>query len=302
MDVAGVKLFLEVAEAGSLSKVAARRQTAQSHISRQVTDFEDRCGGRLFRRTGRGVALTEFGERALARLRPWLQETEQIAQELHSESGQLTGQVRWDHSLSGAPLMTRLSAARAQRSARSAKRRVGARRHGHRHGGPARSCSASAQCCENDRQPCVVPPSSFPPGDPLTADATLNSRGCKACAWCRRHLPATGAIADEPRWPRLPAEAVAEADSSCTKRGWPVRAPSAWGPSRWPRNCAAARCRPRNWLRPDLSRRMTLLPKQGASPACRVVAQTVQELVAAWETSSPNHDDQPAGTGGTPSP
>jgi hypothetical protein len=47
---------------------------------------------------------------------------------------------------------------------------------------------------------------------------------------------------------------------------------------------------------------MTLLPKQGASPACRVVAQTVQELVAAWETSSPNHDDQPAGTGGTPSP
>ena len=54
MNLASVKLFLEVAEAGSLSKVAARRQTVQSHISRQITDFEAQCGGRLFRRTGRG--------------------------------------------------------------------------------------------------------------------------------------------------------------------------------------------------------------------------------------------------------
>ena len=60
MNVSNVRLFLEVAEAGSLSKVAARRQTVQSHVSRQITDFETECGGRLFRRTGRGVVLTEL--------------------------------------------------------------------------------------------------------------------------------------------------------------------------------------------------------------------------------------------------
>ena len=109
MNVPSVRLFLEVAEAGSLSKVAARRQTVQSHVSRQITDFEDECGGRLFRRTGRGVALTELGERAVARLRPWLQETEQLAQELRSESGKLLGEVRLGIIPSAAhPLTTRL--------------------------------------------------------------------------------------------------------------------------------------------------------------------------------------------------
>ena len=62
MNVSSVQLFLEVAEAGSLSKVAARRQTVQSHVSRQITEFEKQCGGRLFRRTGRGVELTELGD------------------------------------------------------------------------------------------------------------------------------------------------------------------------------------------------------------------------------------------------
>ena len=109
MNVASVRLFLEVAEAGSLSKVAARRQTVQSHISRQITDFEAECGGTLFRRTGRGVALTELGTRAVARLRPWLQETEQLTQELRSESGQLLGEVRLGIIPSAAhPLTTRL--------------------------------------------------------------------------------------------------------------------------------------------------------------------------------------------------
>jgi len=109
MDMSAVRLFLEVAEAGSLSKVAARRQTVQSHISRQVSDFEGQCGGALFRRTGRGVVLTELGERAAARLRPWLQETEQLGQDLRSESGLLVGHVRLGVIPTAAhPLMTRV--------------------------------------------------------------------------------------------------------------------------------------------------------------------------------------------------
>jgi len=56
--------------------LSARRQTVQSHLSRQITDFEADFSGALFRRTGRGVALTEPGAREVAWLRPWLQETE----------------------------------------------------------------------------------------------------------------------------------------------------------------------------------------------------------------------------------
>ncbi len=109
MNVATVKLFLEVLEAGSLSKVAARRQTVQSHISRQISDFEATFGGPLFRRTGRGVAPTELGERAAVRLRSWLLETDRLAQELREESGKLLGEVRLGVIPSAAhPLMTRL--------------------------------------------------------------------------------------------------------------------------------------------------------------------------------------------------
>ena len=108
MNVVSVKLFLEVAEAGSLTKVAARRQIVQSHISRQISDFETECGGRLFRRTGRGVELTEFGERAVERLRLWLHDTEHVAQQLRADSGKLFGEVRVGIIPSAAhPLMTR---------------------------------------------------------------------------------------------------------------------------------------------------------------------------------------------------
>ena len=84
MDLAAVKLFLEVADAGSLSRVAGRRQIVQSHVSRQIADFEADCGGKLFHRTGRGVVLTELGERAVARLRGWVHQTEQLAEEMRS--------------------------------------------------------------------------------------------------------------------------------------------------------------------------------------------------------------------------
>ena len=61
MDYAAWKLFTEAAELGSLSKVAVAYGTSQPHISRQISELEHACGGRLFQRTGRGVLLTELG-------------------------------------------------------------------------------------------------------------------------------------------------------------------------------------------------------------------------------------------------
>ncbi len=63
MEYAAWKLFIDAAELGSLSKVAVVYGTSQPHISRRISELEQECGGRLFQRTGRGVVLTELGQR-----------------------------------------------------------------------------------------------------------------------------------------------------------------------------------------------------------------------------------------------
>jgi LysR family nitrogen assimilation transcriptional regulator len=107
--LAAFKLFLEVAEAGSLSKVAVLRQTAQSNISRQIVDLERRCGGSLFARTGRGVVLSEFGQRIQPWIAEWMRQTDQLMDEIRSTAGVPSGQVRIGVLPSMAhPLMTSL--------------------------------------------------------------------------------------------------------------------------------------------------------------------------------------------------
>ncbi len=107
MQINEVKLFLDVAEQGSLTKVAAQRNTVQSHISRQITAFEKNCGGALFRRTGRGVVLTEFGQSVAQHVRLWLNETELLITQINQTSQMPMGQVRLGILPSTAhPLMT----------------------------------------------------------------------------------------------------------------------------------------------------------------------------------------------------
>ncbi|MBL0421855.1 LysR family transcriptional regulator [Ramlibacter sp. AW1] len=107
MHIQDLKLFLEVAEAGSFTRVAAQRQTVQSHISRQIGDLEKACGSPLFRRTGRGVTLTEFGLHVAQRVRPWLQESDELFADIRETSRVPMGEVRVGILPSAAhPLMT----------------------------------------------------------------------------------------------------------------------------------------------------------------------------------------------------
>jgi LysR family nitrogen assimilation transcriptional regulator len=94
MDLANWKLFLSVSELGSLTKAGVMLDTAQSVISRKISSLERQCGGRLFHRTGRGVALTELGERVLPRVRALLFEAEQLANEVKTTAGVPVGEVR----------------------------------------------------------------------------------------------------------------------------------------------------------------------------------------------------------------
>jgi LysR family transcriptional regulator, nitrogen assimilation regulatory protein len=297
MNVATVKLFLEVAEAGSLSKVAARRQTVQSHVSRQVTDFEAQCGGRLFRRTGRGVELTEHGARAAARLRAWLQETEQLAQELRSDSSQLMGSVRLGIIPSAAhPLMTRLfeqlqsqhpgvhlDIAEAQGAELDAMLDSGAvdlailfrfqRPNGR----------------EEKRLAVAHTYLVSAPGDALTQAATLNFSRLAGLPLVLPRRPShwRNALDETARSLGFKFEPVAEADSLTLQKELVARRQGLYsilGPYSIAAELRSGRLQATKLVRPDLCRHVALaFPKQGKlSPAGRVVGEMVQALVAGW--------------------
>lgn len=94
MDYFAWKLFIDAAERGSLSKVAMAYGTSQPHVSRQISELERECGGRLFQRTGRGVVLTELGQRIAPKVRAWLASSEQLANDIRTSAGTPIGTVR----------------------------------------------------------------------------------------------------------------------------------------------------------------------------------------------------------------
>jgi len=94
LDYAAWKLFVDAAELGSLSKVAVTYGTSQPHISRRIGELETECGGRLFQRTGRGVVLTELGQRIAPKVRAWMASTEQLANDVRTSAGTPIGKVR----------------------------------------------------------------------------------------------------------------------------------------------------------------------------------------------------------------
>lgn len=86
-------LFATVAQLGSLTRAAEALNAPQSVISRQIGQLETQCGGKLFRRTGRGVVLTEFGQIVHARIRPMIAEADQLADEILATNGIPIGEV-----------------------------------------------------------------------------------------------------------------------------------------------------------------------------------------------------------------
>ena len=94
MELAQLNLVKQILETGSLSKTAMRLNRAQSVVSRQLAALERECGGRIFYRNGRGVLLTELGERVLPQIELILSAANDIAscgQQLKSD---LAGEVK----------------------------------------------------------------------------------------------------------------------------------------------------------------------------------------------------------------
>jgi LysR family transcriptional regulator, nitrogen assimilation regulatory protein len=89
------QLFVKVADAGSVSGAALALDMQQSVVSRHVTRLEQEWGTRLFRRTGRGVVLTEFGQQVYPRVMALIRDAEQLADDMRTNSGTPVGDVRF---------------------------------------------------------------------------------------------------------------------------------------------------------------------------------------------------------------
>lgn len=85
MDATLLRAFLETADAGSLSRAARALDLSQPSLTVQIQRLERHLGVTLFRRHGRGVALTDAGTALYPRARRLLDETRAIEDAVRGE-------------------------------------------------------------------------------------------------------------------------------------------------------------------------------------------------------------------------
>jgi LysR family nitrogen assimilation transcriptional regulator len=291
------RLFLEVAELGSFTKVAAERHTVQSHISRQIGQLEALCGGSLFRRTGRGVVLTELGDRVLARVRSWVRDTDQLMADIRADAGVPMGTVKLGILPSAAhPLMTHVY---LRLQAEFPRIRLDVREgQGGELDALLETGSVDMAVLFRYRRPSGADEHLLAaagtwlvsrPGDPLTRSETLDFARLEGLRLVLPRRPAHWrAVLDETaRSKGFTLRAEVEADSLRLQKELVAHTDQVYallGPYSITDELRAGRLRASRVVNPDLQRHVTLaLPRQGQlTPASRVVARLVRETVEAW--------------------
>lgn len=87
-------MFAKVAEEGSFAAASRVMGVSVPTVSRAVARLEERLGGRLFNRTSRQLALTEFGASMAARAGEIYRQAEEVESEAQELAVQPRGQVR----------------------------------------------------------------------------------------------------------------------------------------------------------------------------------------------------------------
>jgi LysR family nitrogen assimilation transcriptional regulator len=87
------RAFVAIGELGSLTRAALFLDSNQSLLSRQLNALERECGARLFNRTGRGVELSEVGQRLFPQVKALLSDAEKLENDIRGEAREPTGRV-----------------------------------------------------------------------------------------------------------------------------------------------------------------------------------------------------------------
>lgn len=291
------RLFLEVAELGSFTKAAVQRHTVQSHISRQISELEAACGGPLFRRTGRGVALTELGQRVQAKVRAWVRDTDQLLADIRADAGLPMGEVRLAILPSAAhPLITRLHL-RLQAEYPLIRLNI---REGQ--GGELDALldtgSVDMAVLFRFRKPTGADETLLAtagtylvsmPDDRLTREANIDFARLEGLRLVLPRRPSHWrAVLDETaRSKGFALQAVVEADSLRAQKELVAHSPglySVLGPFSMAEELRSGHLQAARIISPDLRRYVTLaLPKQGQlTPAAKVVARLIGETEHPW--------------------
>ncbi len=98
MDIAALRAFVTVAEAGSFSVAAERLFLTQPAVSKRIAGLESELDTRLFDRVGRTVTVTESGRALLPRAQRILIELEDSARAIANLSGKIHGTLRFGTS------------------------------------------------------------------------------------------------------------------------------------------------------------------------------------------------------------
>lgn len=94
MQMQDVRLFLAVANAGSLSAAARQCETGPMHVSRRIAALEAELGARLFHRTTRAVALTDEGTAFLPHAMTLVEAEDNARHALRPAPAQASGLLR----------------------------------------------------------------------------------------------------------------------------------------------------------------------------------------------------------------
>lgn len=89
-----LEVVMAVVRRGSFRGAAQELGMSATAVSNAIAGLESRLETRLFNRTTRSVALTDAGQRYVARVGPALQEIRLAGEEIHSDTGEPAGTLR----------------------------------------------------------------------------------------------------------------------------------------------------------------------------------------------------------------
>ncbi|MXN75237.1 LysR family transcriptional regulator [Burkholderia sp. 4701] len=93
MTLTQLRVFAAVTEHGSLRGAARALKVTQSNVTQQLQNLEHALGVPLVERTNRGIVLTQYGERLLARANAILGECDRADSEMRQLRGDFGGSV-----------------------------------------------------------------------------------------------------------------------------------------------------------------------------------------------------------------
>ncbi|HZZ13635.1 MAG TPA: LysR substrate-binding domain-containing protein [Paraburkholderia sp.] len=94
LDPLSLRLFVSVAEAGTIAAAAEREHIAAAAVSKRISEIEATLGVTLLRRTNKGVAPTAAGERLVTLAHRALHQLDDIAVQMRDYASGVSGLIR----------------------------------------------------------------------------------------------------------------------------------------------------------------------------------------------------------------